>query len=353
MPMPEPEAHEPPPPPPWFKVQHTKDLPTQKAPEIINGLWRQGEVLLLGSKAKSWKSWNLMDLFYCVANGFPYLIWDKGTTGGKVLYIDMELTEATIRERFTLIQKSYGSGRLDNIDILSLRGVSEFRWQQFTELKNHIQPGEYTIIGFDPSYRLLAGSKMSESDTGVVTDLMNVATNLGTIAQAGVALLQHFTKGSQSDKEAIDAFSGTGIWGRAPDNLLLFRQHEAEKSFTVTAIARDYEGVDEFAVTYDFPRFKVNSTLDPDDLKRTPPKNPQKYTVDGLCKAIDDTENVSFDNLLRRLDWKKRTFERRIADAKKINFVGLRVTDDTYFLTSLYLSKFRNGQQKSPPTANV
>ena len=103
MPLEDAQYHEPPPPPPWFKVQNTCELPTQKEPVIIEGLWRQGEVLLLGSHAKSFKSWNLMDLFFCVTNGLPYLIWDKGTTAGRVLYIDMELTKATVRERFEKI----------------------------------------------------------------------------------------------------------------------------------------------------------------------------------------------------------------------------------------------------------
>jgi hypothetical protein len=343
MPLEDAQHHEPPSPPPWFKIQSTLDLPTEKQPVIIEGLWRQGEVLLLGSHAKSWKSWNLMDLFFCVANGMPYLIWNKGTHSGKVLYIDMELTQATIRERFESIQASYGVGNLANIDILSLRGISEFKWKQFQQLKDHIESGKYTAIAFDPTYRLLAGSNMSENDTGVITELMNTATNLATSSKSGVALLQHFSKGEQSNKEAIDAFSGSGVWGRAPDNLLLYRQHEAEKSFTVTAYLRDCEGVDEFAVTYEKPRFKINATLDPDDLKKPAPRNQKKFTVDDLCRVIDDGENISFDILKRRLGWKKRTLERRINEAKTQNLVSLRVTDDTYFLTSSYLSKARNG----------
>ena len=334
------KTHEP---PPWYKIQKTLDLPTQKEPVIIEGLWRQGEVLLLGSHAKSFKSWNLMDLFFCVANGLPYLIWTKGTYHGRVLYIDMELTKASVRERFEKIRASYGVGNLSSIDILSLRGVSEFGWKQFKELKNHIESGKYVAIAFDPTYRLLAGSNMSESDTGVITELMNTATNLAESAKAGVALLQHFSKGDQSNKEAIDAFSGSGVWGRAPDNLLMFRQHEADLSYTVSAIIRDNEGVDEFAVTYDFPRFKVNAALDPDDLKKPAPRNQKKFTVADLCRVIDDGENISFDNLSRRLGWKKRTLERRIKDAKVQNMVSLRVTDDTYFLTSSYLFQTRNG----------
>ena len=76
-----------------------------------------------------------MDLFFCVANGLPYLTWSKGTQSGSVLYIDLELTQADIRERFEEIAASYGTGSLKNIHILSLRGVSEFKWDQFLNLK--------------------------------------------------------------------------------------------------------------------------------------------------------------------------------------------------------------------------
>ena len=328
-------------PPKWFKIRQVGDLPKEPTPTIIPNLWRQQEVLLIGSHAKSWKSWNLMDLMFTIANGFPWLAWSNATPG-RILYIDLELSEAEIRNRFEWIRDSYGIGTLDLIDILSLRGVDEFDFEQFAKLKNLIQAAQYTALAFDPTYRLLAGSHLSESDGGVIIKLMNIALGLARATQAGVALLQHFSKGDQSAKRALEAFSGAGAWGRAPDTCITFRELATEKAFQVTSDFRAWPPLDPFAVSFELPRFRLNSHLDPDDLKKPPPKTQQKkFTVDDLCQVIDDDEYISSENLLRRLGWKKRTLERRTKDARDRNWLSLRVSDDTWFLTPSYLAKFR------------
>src|ERR1700739_3902067 len=85
--------------PPWLIIQEISLLPMQAPPIIVDGLWRQQEVLLLGGHAKSWKSWAQMDLMFCISNHLGWLVWPK-TYGGKVLHIDMELFATEIRRRY-------------------------------------------------------------------------------------------------------------------------------------------------------------------------------------------------------------------------------------------------------------
>src|ERR1700739_2762365 len=101
--------------PPWLIIQEISLLPMQAPPVIVEGLWRQQEVLLLGGHAKSWKSWAQMDLMFCIANGLGWLSWPN-VVQGQVLHIDLELFDAEIRKRFELIHSCYGEGSLENID---------------------------------------------------------------------------------------------------------------------------------------------------------------------------------------------------------------------------------------------
>ena len=120
------------------------DISTTLPPVIIEGLWRKEEVLLLGGNAKSWKSWALMDLMFCISNGLGWLRWPDAQPG-KVLVIDMELFEGEIRKRFEMIRESYGIGDLRNIEVISLRG-KPFSLQKFNLLKELVVPGTYQAL---------------------------------------------------------------------------------------------------------------------------------------------------------------------------------------------------------------
>jgi hypothetical protein len=331
--------------PHWDAIKPVDKVDGQPPSVIIDGLWRREEVLLLGGHAKSWKSWAQMDLMFCISNHLGWLVWPK-TFGGKVLHIDMELFATEIRHRYELIGESYGTGNLNNIEILSLRGES-FQLSDFTELAEHISPDKYSAVSFDPTYRLLAGAGLSESDAGVIIDIMNRSLQIAKKLKTGVDLLQHFSKGNQSDKRAIDAFSGSGVWGRAPDACLAFREHNDEKCYTVHVDLRHWPPVDNFVVEFDYPRFRVQQQKDPDNLKQSKPGRKSPFDVHSLCNLLEDDEYVTYSSLLRRssaANVPKRTFDRRLKDAKLNGLLASNPADSTYFLTSSYLAKFRNHQ---------
>jgi RecA-family ATPase len=331
----------------WFKPQKAEDISTALPPLIIEGLWRQQEVLLLGGHAKSWKSWALMDLMFCIANGFGWLIWPDAKAG-RVLVLDMELFPGEIRNRFESIRKSYSYGNLHNIDVISLRGI-HFGMERFRRLSELIQSGLYQAISFDPTYRMLTGDGQSESDPAAITELMNCALEIGTTIKAGVGLLQHFSKGNQSNKRGLDAFSGTGIWGRAPDQCIAFREHEDERCYTVSSDLRHWENKEPFVVQFKHPRFMLCPGKDPDALKieRKSTGRPKAFTVEQLCMLIEADEYISYTSLLRRAEASnvlKRTFERRLKEAKEKQLVAINPSDSTYFLTVHYLAKFRQSE---------
>lgn len=311
-------------------------------PVVVDGLLYQGEVLLVGGHSKSWKSWAVFDLLYCIANGLPWLIWP--TVQGKVIHIDLELMPAAIRYRFELIRDSYGIGSLDNIDVVSLRGRM-FSLENLSQLTVKLQGTRYSMLFLDPTYRMLAGSKVSENDAGTIVDVLNRFLAIGTELENAVALLQHFSKGSQAEKEAIDRFSGSGVWGRAPDVIQTWTQHNQEHCFSVHTDFRHWPPSDNFAVRWEHPRFILDNNLDPDDLKVRNPRlgRPKLSSIEVFCALIHCEEYISYMDLLRRAEkvcnMKKRTFDRRLVEAKKAGMIYLNPADATYALSPTYVSQ--------------
>jgi len=144
-----------------FKLQNIDQLPTEMPPIVIHGLLRQLEIILLGGHSKSWKSWALLDLLFCVANGFPWLGFE--TVQGTVVHFDLELLGAEIRRRFLLIKDSYGKGSFDNLKIVSLRG-KPFSPQDLDAIPILLGDG-VSLLALEPIYRLLAGQ--NENDAGL------------------------------------------------------------------------------------------------------------------------------------------------------------------------------------------
>jgi hypothetical protein len=194
---------------------------------------------------------------------------------------------------------------------------------------------------------MLTGDGQSESDPAAITELMNCALEIGTKIKAGVGLLQHFSKGNQSNKRGLDAFSGTGIWGRAPDQCIAFREHQDERCYTVSSDLRHWENKEPFVVQFKHPRFMVSPGKDPDALKierKSAAGRHKAFTTQQLCMLIEADEYISYTSLLRRAEAcnvGKRTFDRRLREAKENQLIAINPPDSTYFLTVHYLSEFR------------
>ena len=77
--------------------------PPPLAPELISGVLRKGHKLLLAGPSKAGKSFMLMNLAICIAEGRPFL--GLQCMQGKVLYINMEIDKATCIHRFADIYK--------------------------------------------------------------------------------------------------------------------------------------------------------------------------------------------------------------------------------------------------------
>jgi regulatory protein RepA len=81
----------------------------------------------------------------------------------------------------------------------------------------------------DPTYKLLGVA--DENSATDITALLNITTG------AAVVLTGHFAKGNASTKETIDLISGSGVFARDPDSLVVFTRH-SNTGFRTPAFSR-------------------------------------------------------------------------------------------------------------------
>jgi hypothetical protein len=252
--------------------------------------------MILGGGSKSFKSFALLHLAFCVANGFRWWKWQ--TTKGKVLFINCELFPAEVKDRLLKIQFAVGKGDFENIKVVNLRGEF-FRIEQIGEWAEQIKKGDYSLVIIDPIYKMLKGRKENAAED--IADLLTHMEILANHSNTAIAACQHFAKGLASAKEAIDRFSGSGVWGRDPDVLLVLTQHKVMFCYTVDTIVRSFSPIDPFTIKFDFPIFQIADDLDPADLKqpKTDKRKEQKYTDEML--ALPFWKNGTSE--LGLLDW--------------------------------------------------
>jgi len=109
---------------------------------------------------------------------------------------------------------------------------------------------------------------MQENDTGDVGQLLNSIERLAVRTGAAVAFGAHFSKGNQAGKESIDRISGSGVFARDPDSILVLTRHEEERAFTLDATLRNLPPVEPFVVRWQFPLMLREDGLDPTRLKQ-------------------------------------------------------------------------------------
>ena len=260
-------------------------------PEIIQGVLHQGLKAVLGSNAKARKTWILLDAAISVATGTPFWKWE--TRKGRVLYINFEIPRPFIRSRIKRICEAKAITDLGNLDVWTLRGHAAPFWQLVPQLMERIKSTDYSLILIDPIYKGLGGR--DENSAGDIGELCNELEKLAVETGAAVLYAAHFSKGNQASKEAIDRISGSGVFGRDADSLIILTKHEQPDSYTVDLILRNLPEQPPFVVQWQFPVMAQATELDPEKLKQAAGRKPENMP-DDLLKLLpaDGLTNPDF-----------------------------------------------------------
>ncbi|MCE0484549.1 MAG: helicase RepA family protein [Methylacidiphilales bacterium] len=260
-------------------IDLVNDVELVEPPILVAGLLHKGSTLLLGASSKSFKSWSLIDLALSVASGREW--WNLSCTKGRVLYADFELTPFFWRKRAMEIAEARNL-TLDNIRVMNCRGYEACAALLAIEREAQSQP--FDLILLDPLYSFLAGR--DENSAGDVGLILRRLAMLAESTGAALAISHHFSKGNQSAKEAIDRFSGSGVFARFPDALLTMTRHEEDGAFVVDATVRNFAPINPFVLRWQHPLMARDGSLNPADIKKPPGSFQTKYTLEQVLSVM-------------------------------------------------------------------
>lgn len=182
--------------------------------ELIKGILRRGHKMLISGSSKAGKSFLLMELCICIAEGRPWLGFE--CRKGKVLYVNLEIDPASCVNRFFKIYEAMGIPRkaAEDIVIWNLRGHAVPLDQLVPKLIRRVRDQHFDAIVIDPIYKVLTGDENSASDMAAFTNNFDKICN-----ETGCSAIycHHHSKGAQGAKRAMDRASGSGVFARDPD----------------------------------------------------------------------------------------------------------------------------------------
>ena len=213
----------------WVEGQ-TDDLPDTESlaaswghlpelsPPLIEGVLRQGHKMLLAGPSKAGKSFALIELSICIAEGAKWLgRW--ACAPGRVLYVNLELDRASCLHRFADVYQALGlpPDHVDRIDLWNLRGASVPMDKLAPKLIRRAKNRGYIAVILDPIYKVLTGDENAADQMAKFCNQFDlVCRQLG----CAVVYCHHHSKGAQGGKRSMDRASGSGVFARDPDALL-------------------------------------------------------------------------------------------------------------------------------------
>jgi len=308
------------------------NLPEPKV--LVDGILHAGSKMGFGGSSKSYKTWGLVDLALSVAAGRDWL--GRGTNTGRVLYINLEIQEAFFKKRIEAVAAAKGlplSGDWqNNLTVWNLRGYcarAEALCDEMARRTRNADP--FALIIFDPIYKILGGKEENSNDQ--IASLLNRLERVARETGAAVAYGQHFSKGNQAAKDAIDRVAGAGVFARDPDTIVTLTKHESDGAYTVECTLRNFPPVDPFVVRWEYPLFVPDRSLDPEKLKQIPRGRAPKWTVSQLVDCLGDRDLTSteFQKLVHgEIGMPRTVFFELLPKAKNQGLLHKCVTDDKW-----------------------
>ncbi len=240
----------------------TRDLPPLI--EVVEGVVTENAKLLIGGAAKTYKTWIGMDLALSVACGATFL--GRATHQTSVLYVNLELKEDTFIRRIREIASAKGIALGQwPLQQISLRGklcTGGIHLQVCSIIDRIIRMAKANHCGLvlcDPLYKLnLEGDENSSRDQ---TRLFNQLDRITIEVPATLVLIDHFSKGNQSQKDPLDAIRGSSAKGGDVDAAFIVRRHEVEACYAVDIVHRELPPVSPFCLEWKAPLMRVRQDL--------------------------------------------------------------------------------------------
>jgi AAA domain len=222
-------------------------LPVQRASQLartaaqsqwlVEGLWSDQAVGILGGEPKCCKSFLALDMAVCVASGAACLRHFPVHRPGSVLLFPAEDSLEVVRQRLEGICSAAGVGFSSlSVDVITASALRLDTAADRQRLANTVQALQPRLLVLDPLIRL---HRVDENDASQIAALLSFLRQLQRQFQTAVLLVHHARKDSHSSRpgQALRGSSELHGWGdsnlyvrRRGDSLTLSTEHRAAAS---------------------------------------------------------------------------------------------------------------------------
>lgn len=316
------------------------------APELIEGVLRQGHKMLLAGSSKAGKSFALIELAVAFAEGKEWFGWKCQQS--KVLYINLEIDEASFMHRVKNVYDGLGlkTESPENLRIWSLRGKAQPMQKLTPKIIKRIKAENYDVVILDPVYKVQSGDENAAGDIAAFT---NEFDRLTTELDVSLIYCHHHSKGNQGGKRAIDRASGSGVFARDPDAILdmieldnsAYQSSERYRdcsAWRIEGTLREFPPFEPVNVFFKFPVHEVDTKglLDNAEYrdygsrqeKRPAADNNDTFDVAFEC-CSEDGVSASMEEIERFYGVKREATRKKMyAHNKKVGWQEFRIEND-------------------------
>ncbi len=338
---------------PGLPIIHTgtnllADTSIVRPQELIAGLLHKGTKGVLASVSKAGKTWLLLYMALCIATGTKFLRWN--TTQGKVLFINLEIQTAFMKERLQTLMNRLGLKDSGDLHFWNIRGKAADFEALVANIIKETEGKGYSLIVLDPIYKMMGGK--SENGAGGVAVLCNHLERIAEKTGAAVVYSHHFAKGNPKKKTAIDRMSGSGVFARDADSIITLTEHTEPDCYTVEMILRNLAQQPSFVVQWEYPVMVERDDLDPEDFKQD---EETTDTDEGLLELLKDKPLSTGEWLVlaNEISVSRATFYRIKRDLKANGYIKFDAKPKTWGLVPKVEGKTGETRETGETAAGV
>jgi len=224
-------------------VQRASELSIDSAPLtqwLVEGLWSDQAVGILGGEPKCCKSFLALDLAVSVASGTPCLRRFAVQRTGPVLLFPAEDSLAVVRRRLEGICSAAGVGFQSlPVEVITAPTLRLDAPKDRERLTNTVQARQPRLLILDPLIRL---HRVDENDASQIAALLSYLRQLQRTFQVAVLVVHHARKDANSSRpgQALRGSSELHGWG---DSNLYMRRRGAQLTLSTehrAAVSQDH-----------------------------------------------------------------------------------------------------------------
>ena len=304
----------------------TRSLPS--TPDLVEGLIKQGSITSFIGKSKTYKSWHLIRLGLCIANGVPWL--GMKTKASKVLFLNPELIRQEYLIRLQAVAKELNVDTNDNFRSITLYRSDLAPDKILESLGQCLEKDKFEVIIIDSIYRLYTDD-LDENSNSDVARFLGELNRMAAKSGASVIFSHHSTKGDSSGKDSIDIASGAGSFGRWVDTAIsTLKVGEEETKYCMKFNVRYFPYKTPIGFFANGPKLVLDPLFDVSETKLNAKIGPRDI-LDLLVKMGSPTLADLEDEVCRLKQISSSTFRRHFASLKqegKIVISGEGQNDD-------------------------